>query len=168
MKEIAAENLAQIKGLLVKLNEEDYRQKLDILSDASIGQHIRHILEFYLILFKGIDRGTISYDKRERNLVLETNVDIAIQLVNDLVFKLKSIKNDVPLRFEADYEGSTGVSISVGSSAFRELAYCVEHSIHHQAIIKSALVALEKQSLVDEYFGVAYSTIKYRNNTCAQ
>jgi hypothetical protein len=46
------------------------------------------------------------------------------------------------------------------------LMYNIEHCVHHQAIIKIAFLFLGKQEFV-ESFGVAKSTIKYRNQ-CVQ
>ncbi|MCA1746680.1 MAG: hypothetical protein LC655_03220, partial [Bacteroidales bacterium] len=63
-------------------------------------------------------------------------------------------------------EGNSQKMIS--SSVGRELAYCIEHSIHHQAIIKAGLIDLNCTELVSSEFGVAYSTIRYRNDSCAQ
>lgn len=168
MKKVAQENLAQIKDLLEIISLEDYTRKPDVLSGASLGQHVRHILEFYLLLISGSFTGTISYDKRERNLKIENDPDFAIQTVKNVLAGILTLCEDKPLKFDADYttDGSTGNIIM--SSVYRELAYCIEHSIHHQALIKSGLVAMGQSNLVDDNFGVAYSTIRYRNTTCAQ
>jgi hypothetical protein len=45
---------------------------------------------------------------------------------------------------------------------FRELAYDLEHSIHHQAIIKIAMKNLNSEYALNENFGVARSTIRFR------
>jgi len=50
MKAVAKENLIQIKDLLGNITAAHYTTKPEILSGASIGQHVRHILEFYLLL----------------------------------------------------------------------------------------------------------------------
>ena len=42
------ENLQEIKTLIASVKEEQYQYKSQLLSDATIGQHVRHILEFYL------------------------------------------------------------------------------------------------------------------------
>ena len=48
----------------------------------------------------------------------------------------------------------------------RELLYNLEHCIHHQALIKVAIIQ-NATIAVDENFGVARSTIEYRNQ-CVQ
>ena len=54
----------------------------------------------------------------------------------------------------------------IESNYYRELMYNIEHCIHHQAIIKIALLHLGKTEIV-ENFGIAKSTIEYRRQ-CAQ
>jgi hypothetical protein len=49
---------------------------------------------------------------------------------------------------------------------FRELLYNLEHSIHHQALIKVALYRLPHIKISDS-FGIAPSTLEYRKQ-CAQ
>lgn len=49
----------------------------------------------------------------------------------------------------------------------RELAYCLEHSIHHQALIKVGLKEQNIENLIDENFGVAPATIRHKQK-CAQ
>jgi uncharacterized damage-inducible protein DinB len=65
---------------------------------------------------------------------------------------------------EADYTIDGSTTNTVNSSVGRELAYCIEHSIHHQALIKAGLFATGLPDLIDKDFGVAYSTIRYRKN----
>ena len=59
-----------------------------------------------------------------------------------------------------------GEELNIDSNYFRELLYNLEHCIHHQALIKVAVLQLEHLQ-IDADFGVARSTIEYRNQ-CAQ
>jgi len=168
MKKVAIQNLYQLKELLININSEDYKMKLDVLSGSSIGEHMRHILEFYLLLVSGAFTGIVNYDKRERNKNIETETKYAIATIDKIINGIEVINLDELITFEADYTQKGSSNNKVKSSLSRELAYCVEHSIHHQALIKAGLVILNKKELTDKYFGVAYSTIRYRNNSCAQ
>ena len=168
MKNIAIGNLLQIKDLLGKLSEKNYRQQIDILSGATLGQHIRHILEFYLLLVSGSFSGIISYDKRKRDIRIEENPKLAIQTIDQLIKGLDTLDEKQLVKFEGDYTADGKKQNLINSSVGRELAYCIEHSIHHQALLKTALIVIGLQTLIDENFGVAYSTIRYRNNSCAQ
>jgi hypothetical protein len=51
------------------------------------------------------------------------------------------------------------------SNYFRELLYNLEHCIHHQALIKVAILQCETVTI--DNFGVDQTTIEYRNQ-CAQ
>ena len=59
-----------------------------------------------------------------------------------------------------------GEELNIESNYFRELLYNLEHCIHHQALIKVAVLQLEHLQ-IDQDFGVARSTIEYRKQ-CAQ
>ena len=158
MKTVAKENLEQIKKLLLKVSKAEYNMQPDVLSGASIGQHIRHILEFYLLLISGSLEGKISYDKRKRNIELETNPKEALATINNLLTGIDLLDENENLFYEADYS-TTGLHKNrIKSSVGRELAYCIEHSIHHQALIKAGLISLGLSELTNENFGVAPST----------
>jgi uncharacterized damage-inducible protein DinB len=161
MKETAKENLIQLKNLLNSLDETEYIRKHEILSEASIGQHIRHILEFYLLLVSGSFTGTISYDKRERNPRIENSLSFAIYTINLLIPAIRFLNEDDQVLLEADYTTDGSTENTVNSSVGRELAYCIEHSIHHQALIRAGLIAEGLSHVIDNNFGVAYSTIRY-------
>jgi uncharacterized damage-inducible protein DinB len=162
MKETAKDNLLQLRNLLNSLDETEYARQHEILSGGTIGQHMRHILEFYLLLVSGSFTGTISYDNRERNPKIENSLSFAIDTINLLVPAMGLLKENDPVGLEADYttDGSSGNTVV--SSVGRELAYCIEHSIHHQALIKAGLIVTGSSDVIDENFGVAYSTIRYR------
>lgn len=168
MKSIAKENLLQLKELLQVMKKEDFNRKTEILSGSSIGQHIRHILEFYLLLVSGSFSGTISYDKRQRDKRIEEEPRFAIEAINRLITGIDTLDENQLVKFEGDFTADGSADHFVHSSVGRELVYCIEHSIHHQAIIKAGLIAMGLSTLTNENFGVAYSTIRYRKDECAQ
>lgn len=168
MKTTAQENLLQLKDLVQVIGTEKYITPSGILSGATIGQHIRHILEFYLLLVSGSFTGTVSYDKRERDLRLENDPVFAAKVIDRLLSGINTLDVAQTVKFEADYTSEGTSQKMISSSVGRELAYCIEHSIHHQAIIKAGLIDLNCTELVNSEFGVAYSTIRYRNDSCAQ
>ena len=65
MIEYCVENLQQIKILLQDLTDENFKKRCDTLFSSTVGQHVRHILEFYICLLNGIESGVINYDKRK-------------------------------------------------------------------------------------------------------
>lgn len=168
MKTTAKENLCQLRELLESISNDQYTAKPDILSEASIGQHIRHILEFYLLLVSGSFSGTISYDKRKRDIRIEEDTDFAIHTIDRLLSGIDTLNEKHKVKLEGDYSTGGDSQNLIDSSVGRELAYCIEHSIHHQALIKAGLIALGAAHITNDYFGVAYSTIRYRKDQCAQ
>ena len=67
------ENLRALKGVLLDMSDAVYATPLNVLSDSSIGQHVRHVLEFYLCLLHAQDSGIFNYDARQRDLELQTD-----------------------------------------------------------------------------------------------
>lgn len=168
MKKVAKENLEQLSEMLQIISTEQYTQKSEILSGSSVGQHIRHILEFYLLLVSGSFSGTISYDKRQRDHRIEENPGFALEIISHLLKGIETLDVNQDVKFEGDFTTDGSRDNFIASSVGRELAYCIEHSIHHQAIIKAGLIDLGLSAIACENFGVAYSTIRYRENQCAQ
>jgi uncharacterized damage-inducible protein DinB len=125
-------------------------------------------LEFYLLLVSGSFSGVISYDKRQRDKEIEVNPAFAIETIERLLKGLETLDLKQAVKFEGDFTTDGSQDNFTESSVGRELAYCIEHSIHHQAIIKAGLIDLGLSSITCENFGVAYSTIRYRENQCAQ
>jgi hypothetical protein len=133
-----------------------YLYQVTSLSGASIGQHTRHIIELYQCLLNGYGTGIVNYDDRKRDLRLETDRNAAIEELLFISTNLEQPDRDVAIQYELNE-----LPLLINSNYFREVYYNLEHCIHHQALIKVALVAMNI-NLVSEQFGVAPSTIQYR------
>lgn len=144
--------------LCESLNQDQYSFKSELLNGASIGEHLRHSYEFYVCLVKRENPTIINYDERKRDARIETDLAYAVEQMQSLKTHLKPIKNDVPLKLSSKEANAQMVSTSLE----RELVYCLDHAIHHQALIKIGLKELNLYHLVNENFGVAYSTIRFR------
>lgn len=167
MKSYCKENLNEIKKVLLQLSDENYSYASETLFGATIGQHVRHILEFYQSVFNGLDLKTINYDNRKRNLLLETDSNYAIQVIDEINSCLSLDILDQTLLLEGNFCAEEGKEIQIQTTLFRELAYCLEHSIHHQALIKVGLLEVNCLSYIDETFGLAPATIRHKK-ICAQ
>lgn len=168
LKKAAIENVNQLKKLVKTIDKTSYTLNINILSGASIGQHIRHILEFYLLLVSETKSGILSYDKRERDIRIENNLEFAHNTIEAILEIIETLNLSDLIKIQADFSNNGINAGLINSSVGRELAYCVEHSIHHQALIKAGLISLELNDLTDNNFGVAYSTIRYRKELCVQ
>lgn len=154
-------SLDELIYLLDQLSNKEYSQSCTALSGASIGEHTRHILEMFQCLENSYDLGILNYDNRERNNQIQTETEFAKQCIIAIKMGLKSENKAIYLEQIID-----GLNIRIQSNYYRELLYNLEHCIHHQALIKVAVLQFEN-ILVDENFGVARSTIEYRKQ-CVQ
>ena len=144
-------------GFLEIVDKSHYTRPSYILSGATIGQHVRHSIEMYQCLFTGYESAEVDYSKRKRDIVIESSPEHAIdclQLILDVIKKV-----DKPINLINNLE-------VYNSSFSRELFYCDEHTIHHLALIRVGINEIGGYQL-DDSFGVAPSTIKYRQQ-CAQ
>ena len=157
------ENLRILKGVLRDMSDASYATSLDVLSDSSIGQHVRHVLEFYLCLLHAQDSGIVNYDARQRDLELQTEVKRAIDTIDHLILRIDASRVDVPLTLKGDHGTEVPQPFEVTSNFQRELAFNLEHSIHHQALIKVGLRDLGV-SMTGAHFGVAPSTVRNMAN----
>ena len=155
---------AQLTESLNQLTNIEYTQPCKLLFDASIGQHVRHIIELFLCLEIGYETGVVNYEKRKRDYKIETDKEFAIRLLKDIYHRLERPNLDLIMEAE-DYEDVAGVVV-IPSNYYREIAYNLEHTIHHMALIRVGINEVSSIELPEE-FGVAYSTIKYRQQ-CAQ
>ena len=154
-------SLDELINLLNQLSETEYSNSFAELSNASIGEHTRHIIEMFQCLENQYDLGIVDYDKRERNILIQTDAICAIKHIRTIQDHLEKENKNIDLKQIIDGEG-----IRIQSNYYRELLYNLEHCIHHQALIKVAILKYENIT-VDKNFGVARSTIEYRNQ-CAQ
>ncbi|RTY84278.1 DinB family protein [Flavobacterium sp. LS1P28] len=154
-------SLNELIDLLNQLSQKEYSNSCAELSNASIGEHTRHILEMFQCLENQYDSGIVNYDKRERNSRIQTDTTFAIENIVLIQQNLNKKNKNIELLQVID-----GEEIRIESNYFRELLYNLEHCIHHQALIKVAILQCETV-IIDPNFGVARSTIEYRNQ-CAQ
>lgn len=154
-------SLDELIELLNQLSQTEYSNSCPALSNASIGEHTRHILEMFQCLENSYDLGILDYDKRERNKRIQTDTAFAIQTILEVKKGLKRDNKIIYLEQVID-----GLNFRIQSNYYRELLYNLEHCVHHQALIKVAVLQCENV-LIDENFGVARSTVEYRKQ-CVQ
>ncbi len=164
IKNASKKVLSQLVKVLDKLTEKEYSSSIEILSGATIGQHIRHTLEFYTCLQEGALIGVVNYDKRNRDLDLETIPAHAINVIQSLFRFIDEIK-DERIVLEINYDLYDDHLQTVQSNIDRELCYNIEHAIHHMALIKIGLRVVSPDLQLPEGFGVAVSTLRYLKET---
>lgn len=157
--------LNQLKEVLGLTSNDNYTAYLPILSNSSIGMHVRHILEFYECLLQGLaSNSTVNYDNRKRNLNIETDIAFAIEILDSILLIINDIKEDQIIQVDFNLDLNSNQLHATSSSTSRELCYLIEHTIHHMAIIKMAYLHAFPNYCLPKGFGVAYSTIKFNNS----
>ena len=177
MEPFQSSSLPQIAGIVLNdlrhylgvIEPVTYQAPMALLSGSTIGQHTRHIIEFYNCL---IDQYSVSaipvinYAKRQRDYRIESEPDHALHLVNDICERLADLDASKACLLDSTEHGNENLMVS--STIGRELIYNIEHTIHHLAIVKIALKAAAPSIDLPEHFGVAPSTLRHRQESCAQ
>jgi len=155
------QSLDELTDLLNQLSDPLYSKPCTALSSSSIGEHMRHIIEMFQCLENSYESEVLNYDSRERSKRIETET----QFKNECILKIKKgLKPDNKILFLEQM--IDGLTFGIQSNYYRELLYNLEDCVHHQALIKVAVLQFENV-LLKENFGVARSTIEYRKQ-CAQ
>jgi uncharacterized damage-inducible protein DinB len=154
--------LDQLSNAIVQLTDTEFTHPSETLSGSSLGQHLRHTLEFFFCLEHGCGKGLINYDKRAHDKLVETDKEmalLAIDRIRQFIFKQTQ---DIPLLLEVGYDLNGDENVSVKTNYFRELTYNIEHAVHHMAIMKIGIREVAPYASMPADFGVAASTLRYR------
>ena len=154
----------QLNAVLDKVSAEQYISPSESLSNATIGQHMRHIIELYQCLMSGYNAGIVCYDHRKRDSAIENSKELAKQLLADVLSSVN--RENKELKLESWYGDNDPSLVSLHTNYYRELMYNLEHSVHHMALIRVGLKEFSAD-YISENFGVASSTIRHQQQ-CAQ
>ncbi len=162
------EILNQLIHLCENINPVQYCKELSLLSQNTIGKHMRHIIEFYDILIEAYkENKPLSYDHRVHCSETEASLVLALQRLRKALNWVESEQPTKELILVVSYDSEGKNSVSIPSSIDRELIYNIEHAIHHMAIIRIAIEKEFPDIKLHKNFGIAYSTIRYRDDLCA-
>lgn len=160
LKQACTYTLSQLRALISELQPEQYAKELEVFNGNTVGKHVRHVIEFYQCLYKNVDSGNINYDKRERNIFLENDPALAVSEINSIINLLDQKSEDISLNLQVTYDWDASEVHSIPSSLYREIAYNLEHTVHHMAIIRIGIESFIPEFYFPEDFGVARSTIR--------
>ena len=161
----AANNIfAQLSDSILQLSDEQYCRPCGSLLNNTIGQHVRHIIELFQCLEYGHVEGCVNYEMRKRDPEIETNRGLALDLLKNVFEGLKN--ENKPLVLLANFDDQSDQYLEISTNYYREVAYNLEHAIHHMALMRVGITEISDIAL-SESFGMAVSTIKHRKQ-CAQ
>lgn len=144
---------------LITLCQRVYTKPCE-LAMSPIGTHVRHIIDHLWAFQDGHKTACIDYNTRRRDTALERDPALADRAITQFLAWF----NDANL----DNRGLTVISeISIHqcestlmkSTINRELAYLINHSLHHVAYAK--LIAKAHGIAVPEQLGIAPATATY-------
>lgn len=154
----------QLSASIENLSPSEYSKPCKNLSNNTVGQHVRHIIELFQCLDQGYESGQVNYEQRKRDQTIETNQELALELLKKIHVGLS--KENKQLVLEACYTDTATEPLNISTNYFREVAYNLEHTIHHMALIRVGIAEVSSLEL-PENFGVAGATVKFRKQ-CAQ
>lgn len=154
------ELLRQGAELLGGLDDRQYAEPATGMAGAGVGGHLRHCLDFYGCLLRGLEEGRVDYDARERDTRIETERDRALERIDEIAARLESLDADptLPLFVRMDEEDDSERTWGL-SSLRRELQFLLSHTVHHYALM--AIILRGHGVETAPGFGFAPSTLRY-------
>jgi uncharacterized damage-inducible protein DinB len=154
--------LEQLRDVITSLPASVYRAQPAARVSGSVGEHIRHTLDHVSALIAALEGDLLSYDRRVRGTLTETDPLTAVNEIGRVLFRIdrltaRALDRTVTLSVLIDTAAPPAL---VGSTLARELAFVIQHTIHHCALI--ALLLDWQGWVVPHGFGGAPSTARAR------
>ncbi|KAG0232860.1 hypothetical protein BGW42_007869 [Actinomortierella wolfii] len=149
--------------------------------EGTIGKHVRHLADHYRLLlgtYPGSAENSVGkewrvdYDKRSRDVPMETDITVAIKVLKGLQdllheFDPSNTESKMTNRPSLDHPISLMATIDPAyapvpfhSTLGRELWFCALHAVHHFAMVKVICGEFGMHDLAAG-FGVAPSTLQH-------
>ena len=154
--------LDQLEDVVMQINAQDYSKPSVTLSSSTLGQHLRHTLEFFLCLESGFEIGLVNYDKRNHDKLIESDKFIALAFLDRIRHFVSNHSEDKMLKLEMAYERDSENWLTIETNYWRELVYNIEHAVHHMAIMKIGIREVAPYVRLSADFGIAVSTLRYK------
>ncbi len=158
--------ISQLTDALYQLDDLRLTTRPKGEDKGTIGMHFRHVIEFYQELIRTMKADSVEqlcYDKRKRNLELETSSEGSIRVLEEIAINIQTYTSeDKPLIMQSVLTAGQPM-VEFPTTFYRELHYVMEHAVHHMAIIK--MLAEQMGISLDSNFGIAAATQDYRQKT---
>ncbi len=154
-------NLKRGINLLETISDDQYSDCSVPPYYSSIGNNMRHILDIFSCIFKGIEVGVIDFSNRERNELAQQKTASGIEYFNNTLKELETLKNtdlDVLIKVSDDLgNGKVITNYTLGAA----LVQAHSHAIHHYSSIGFIMSHLGIE-LIDSAFGYNPTTPKLK------
>jgi uncharacterized damage-inducible protein DinB len=153
------DNLKKGIKLLNFISEQQYKNTTIAPYKASIGSHMRHVMDVFDCVFKGLESGEIDLDSRNRSFEIEQDILLGKAYAKTILFKMNRLSRHDMNRyvFVTDTLGSRKIRTQYTLASILMQAH--SHAIHHYAIIGYILHQLGIE-LPDAVFGLNPTTPK--------
>lgn len=145
--------------LLAVLSADRYARRLPVAYNASIGGHLRHIIDHYESFFAALESGDLDYENLACSTEIETDARLAARILGSIADRLLALGEDTE-SLSLAYRVETSPSRHSSSSVLRELEFLLSHTVHHYALV--AVMCRLQHHEPEESFGIAPSTLRYQ------
>lgn len=161
--------LQQLADLVERLTDDQYTRAPEPYAASAIGGHVRHNLDHADALLRGLRTGRLDYDHRDRTSPVGRDRVAALAAIDRLQAELVGFPwADAPTSMRLTALVSPDLPpVETRTTADRELAFVVGHTVHHNALI--AVLARLVGAAPPADFGYAPSTVAYqRSRPCVR
>lgn len=154
-----ADLLVEMARVIAQLTRDEYAESGVAHLSGSIGGHVRHCLDHVLALERALESGEVDYDRRRRHTAVERDRELAVLSLQSAARRLERVRDavlDQPVVARALITPD-GRAVSGASSVARELAFVINHTIHHNAQIALLADRVGARGLPGR-FGIAPAT----------
>lgn len=129
------QNLNRGVNLLNSINDQEYADNSTAPYYSSIGIHMRHILDVFDCILRGIEEKNIDLTSRQRNELAEIKVEFGLNYFDQVMSKLSSLeKEDLDMMVIVKDDLGQGM-ITANYTLAAALIQAHSHAIHHFASI---------------------------------
>src|SRR5262245_59452897 len=82
------EFLRQGRELIERLGDDEFAGTAPGTGRGGVGAHFRHVLDHYDCFLRGLEPGTVDYDRRERESELERRRERALEKLDEICTRL--------------------------------------------------------------------------------
>ena len=153
------QNLNRGVNLLNTIDDVRYRDNSTAPYYSSIGVHMRHVLDVFDCILRGLESGMIDLSDRKRNEMAETHVDMGLDYFKEIKTRLLELENE-DLDQVVKVRDDLGLGmVTANYTLAAALIQAHSHAIHHFASI-GYIISQLGISLPDGDFGFNPTTPK--------
>ncbi len=155
--------LRQGRDVVDRVPDRLWAQETPLTPGGTPGRHVRHCIDFYAGLLRGLELGRIDYVSRARDPRTEADRAYALERLEDAARSLErrvAEESDLDLLVRGEEIGDPTAGAWTRSTLRRELQFLLSHTVHHFALLALLLRVSGLEPPAE--FGVAASTLRFR------